>query len=95
MSTRKVTQVIQHFHNHENNMGGLAAMLTHIQGDSFVYLTTAHCSSNDRYVKKVAVAELHKNYNAGAKIKFGITERKMTPRELRDALFELLNIYVG
>lgn len=94
MTTRKVTQVIQHFHNRDNNMGGLAAMLTHTQGDSFVYLTTAHCSTNDRYVKKVAVAQLHAQFAAGAKVKFGYGVRKTNPRELRDALFALLNIYV-
>lgn len=90
MSERKTIQVIHHAMT-ENGYGGLGIMLTHTSGDSFAYLTTAHCSTNDRYVKKLAVKELNSQFAAGAKVKFGVRNRRMNHAELRSLIYEVFN----
>ncbi len=70
-------------------------MLKHTSGDSFVYVTTAHCSYDDAYNKKVAVQKLNENFDAGAKIKVPLVPgmRKMTHQQLRDSMFALFSCY--
>lgn len=91
MSDRKTIQVIHHAQT-QSGYGGLGIMLTHTAGDSFIYLTTAHCSTNDRYVKKLAVQELNSQFAAGAKVKLGVTNRRMNHAELRSLIYQFFNV---
>lgn len=91
MQEKKITEIIHHFMG-PNNRGGLGVMATHTEGDSFIVVSTAICSVNDQYTKKIACALLDYNREQGHSILLPISvekRRKVTHRLLRDFIMTM------
>lgn len=89
---RKV-EVIHHIIA-DNGFGGLGILATHTEGDSFIRVSTEPCSKADQYSKKIAVASLKKNHDAGAFIRVPVNkQRNVTHRELREVVICMFDIY--
>lgn len=82
----KTTKIIQHFIRHKSK-GGLAVMAVHLDGNSYIDVTTAICSTQDQYSKKIAVRMLDNNFTDNQTIRLPISNvmrNHMTHRVLRD-----------
>jgi hypothetical protein len=79
--SKKPVEIIHHVFNqawpqYMQYQNGIAIMATHVEGNSFVDLTTVICSSADQYSKKVATRMLRQNFIDGKTIRLPIGIRR-------------------
>lgn len=75
--------------------GGCGFLATHDPKNSYIEISTAPCSEQDQYSKKVAVALLRQIYSQGLRIRLPIPSnqrRKMTHGILRNIVEHIFTV---
>lgn len=88
-------EIFQHYIS-VDGFGGLGVLAVHKHGNSFIEVSTAHCSANDQYSKKVAVNQLRAARELGQVVRLSINHRARNDtnhREIRDFVNEVFSIY--